>query len=197
MEKGLEHVVYSKSVLEFVTVAAEYVIFAESASESTREDFLLKSQKLLPLLYLQSSLLPEMSTELDEMPEKFVQEEDWMAVQQGVAKNLGKFDLFTEVYEPITQQQEDAISVSLSECFADVFQDLADFIQTYRMGDTGMMNDALWYCKEHFEQYWGPRLLVLLNNIHNIMYADESWKESDDTVGNESNSSDGRSNIGF
>ncbi len=186
METEFEHKVYSKSVLEFVTVAAEYVIFAEGAESEKRKDFLAKSQKLLPLIYLKSAMLSDLNSVLDEATEKFVTEEDWMQVQQSISRTLGKFDIFTEVHEPIAQQDEESLSVSLSECYADIYQDLADFIQVYRMGDTDMMNDALWECKQNFEQYWGPKLLVLVNNIHNIIYGSENWQQDsiDDKAAN-------------
>ena len=52
-----DHIVYSKNVIEFVTVAAETCLFLEHAADLSRPDFIQKSVKMLPLLYLKASLL--------------------------------------------------------------------------------------------------------------------------------------------
>ena len=54
----LQHVGYSKEVIEFVTVAKEFCGYLESAQEEERNDFLSKVQKFIPLIYLKGSLLP-------------------------------------------------------------------------------------------------------------------------------------------
>ena len=66
MEEGLKHPVYSRQIIEFVTVANEFCSFMESAGQFERLDFILKIQKLLPLLYLKGSLIPEMESVLNE-----------------------------------------------------------------------------------------------------------------------------------
>ena len=45
-----DHIVYSKNVIEFVTVAAETCLFLEHAAEFPRTDFIQKSIKILPLV---------------------------------------------------------------------------------------------------------------------------------------------------
>jgi len=47
-----DHIVYSKNVIEFVTVAAETCLFLEHATDFSREDFVVKSVKLFRQVYL-------------------------------------------------------------------------------------------------------------------------------------------------
>ena len=72
-----DHIVYSKKVIEFVTVAAETCLFLEHANEFTKTDFVQKLVKLLPLLYMNASLLDIPDPVFEEIPERFVNEEDY------------------------------------------------------------------------------------------------------------------------
>ena len=58
MEKNTS-AIYDKNTVEFVTVAAEFCGFLERTGEMKRRSFVDKALKLLPLLYLKASLLPE------------------------------------------------------------------------------------------------------------------------------------------
>ena len=58
----MEHtsqVIFDKNSIEFVTVAAEYCGFIERARQLSRKDFVDTALKILPLLYLKASLIPE------------------------------------------------------------------------------------------------------------------------------------------
>jgi len=168
-----EEVIYSKNILEFVTVAKEYCVFVENVKDEIKFDFIYKSQKLLSLIYVKASLIPDIKKTFDDYTEKFVSEDDWNNLQQQIAKKFGSHEIFLDVLEPIMQYSDDTISISLSEIFADIYQDLMNFITLYRIGTNEQMNDAVWECKNNFEQYWGPRLLSGLTAIHSILYSNE------------------------
>ncbi|MHB9140389.1 MAG: DUF5063 domain-containing protein, partial [Paludibacter sp.] len=84
-----DHLVYSKNVIEFVTVAAETCLFLEHASEFSRQDFVLKSVKILPLLYLKTTLLDVSESTADDNVERFVSEEDYIFVKEQIEQLLG------------------------------------------------------------------------------------------------------------
>ena len=69
--------VYSKDIVEFVTVGVEYCSLIERAGEFTRKEFVLKLVRILPLLYIKATLLPdEACDEIDEL-ENYVTEEQY------------------------------------------------------------------------------------------------------------------------
>lgn len=179
-ETGIHNIVYSKNTVEFVTVAAEYVILAENARGMERVDFTNKTQKLLPLLYLKASLIPEIEVQLEDNIEKFVSEEEWSLVQQGFSSVLGRFDRFLDIENSIGQVEDETAEEALSECLADIYQDLSDFVQLYRMGNLEIMNDALWECRQNFEQYWGTRLIEAFRAIHAMLYGSEDISVEDE-----------------
>lgn len=165
-----EHIVYSKHVLEFVTIAAEYCSFVESTEQFSKKSFFEKSQKLLSVLYLKATILPKIEAFSEEGNEKFVSEADWFFIKEKIVKKIASHEMFIEVYSPLISKEDDVENISLSEVFADIYQDLMDFVSLYRIGHEESMNDALWECQQHFEQYWGGRLLAALTAIHNILY---------------------------
>ena len=75
----MDDIVYSHQVLEFVTVANEYCSFVEKTAHFTKKDYVTKFQKLLPLLYLKASLIPDIESDEELMTEKIVSEADMAA----------------------------------------------------------------------------------------------------------------------
>ena len=179
MNKDKKHIVYSKNVIEFVTVAKEFCSFLENADRIIRSDFINKSQKILSLLYLKASLLPATDPVLDEGNEKFVTEAEWDLIHSKVLRKLGQYDQYIEVFDPRMQENGDPFQASLSENLADIYQDLMDFLSLYRIGNTDIMNDALWECRLSFEQYWGQGLVNALGALNRIIYGSEITDESD------------------
>ncbi len=177
-----EKIVYSKDVIEFVTIAAEYCSFVEAVEPISKVDFLNKSHKLLSALYLKSTLLPRVENIFEDANEKFVSEDDWNFIQAKVRQKLGKHEMFLDVYQAVMALEGDAENVSLSEVFADIYQDLMDFVTLYRVGHEDAMNDALWECQQNFQQYWGTRLLVALSAIHRILYSGDDLSDEEESA---------------
>ena len=96
-----ENSVYSKNAVEFITVANEYCRLLESTDDLLPKDFATKVQKLLTLLYLKSTLLPDLEIDNDSEVEKFVTEHDWLILKEIIANKLGEHDLFIDVLDNI------------------------------------------------------------------------------------------------
>ena len=181
MEEKFEHVVYSKNVIEFVTVANEFCLLLETCSKISKIEFIETAQKLLPLLYLKASLLPKNETELDEDVEKFVTEADWAFIHSSVQSKMGAHDEFLEVFESEMEYSDTPLVASISENFADIYQDLKDFITSYKIGTMEVMNDALWDLNNNFYQYWGQNLVNSLRAIHHLVAQKENLDDDFDS----------------
>lgn len=180
MENNLNQVVYSKNVVEFVTVANEFCNLIEKANKFSAEENLQKLQKILPLLYLKAAMLPKTEKVLDEELEKYVSELDYNMLHQRWLKLLVEHDSYYEVFDPNIQFGEEMVTASISESLLDVYQDLKDFLTAYSLGDEGIMNDALYDCNYHFEDFWGQRLVNVLRAVHMLVYSDVDFEESND-----------------
>ena len=169
-------VVYSRNVIEFATVANEFCTFTEAVSDLTRKDFLGKLQKMFPLLYLKASLLPGLNEleDSEDTPEKFVTEEDYNFILRKLSSKLGEFDSYPEIFEPGITLGEATIEANISENVTDIYQDLKDFILSYRIGTAEVMRAALWECRNNFEQYWGQKLVNGLRAVHMLVHGNAS-----------------------
>jgi hypothetical protein len=174
MEEKFEHVVYSRNVVEFVTVANEYCLLLENSSKASTIEFIETAQKILPLLYLKASMLPKNECELEEEVEKFVSESDWAFIHSSVKAKMGAHDEFLEVFETDMEYSDAPLVSSVSENFADIYQDVKDFITAYKIGTLEVMNDALWDLNQNFYQYWGQKIVNSMRAIHQLIATKEN-----------------------
>jgi hypothetical protein len=169
--------VYSRHVIEFVAVANEFCKYAEHASEIKGDELLKILQRLLPLLYLKASFLPELKPYFDDGNEKFVDEAVYSNIHDGFLKRIGSADEYLEVFDDRINDTGGPVVASIAENMADIYQDLKDFMLLYQTGTVEVMNDALWECKANFERYWGQKLVNALRAIHNFICSGETINE--------------------
>ncbi len=166
MSELSKHYVYQQDVIEFVTVAAQTCLFLEHTSELERADFLTKVTKLLPLLYLKTTMLTQPEPELEGFTEQFVTEEDYNYVRSGVQNLLGTDDAYLEVFMDDMRYSDEPITAFISENLADIYQELKDMAANYQTANEEVMNDALLACLEAFREHWGQKLLNVLRALH-------------------------------
>jgi hypothetical protein len=172
-EGGFNSLVYSKNVIEFITVANEYCSFLERADELESNDFLGRLQKLLPLLYLKASLIPKFEFEPEDDLEKYVTEVEYNVILQKVAEHTGAGDDYHEVFLPGIQFSETALTASISENIADIYQDVRDLVMSFRTLNEDVMEQALWECQQNFATIWGQKIVNCLRALHSLIYADD------------------------
>ena len=165
-----ESLIFKKEAIEFVTVAKEYLAFLEAAKTMNPDEFLDNSIKILPLLYLKGTLLPNIDDYNEDFAEKFVDEPTWSYIQQAASAKLGENDEYVQIQDISVVNSMDYLNIGLSELFADIYQELGDVIGAYRLAQDETMQASLYSCKENFSSYWGIRVLVLLQNLHQIKH---------------------------
>lgn len=165
-----DHYVFKPEAIEFITVVAETCLFLEHVAQFEAEEFVDKTLKILPLLYLKASLLPPAERELDGYVEQFVTEDDYNFVCEQIKNVLGESDAFLDVYHPDMQYSETPIICFVSECLADVYQEIKDLAANYQVGETPIMNDAIVNCSEAFREHWGQKVLNVTRALHNVKF---------------------------
>jgi len=172
--------IYERNTLEFVTVALEYCAFVEHAAESELFDFVNKAIKILPLLYLKATLLPELEEDEDADLELSVTEETYEMVRSNLSVLLGDRDSFLDTFHEDMQYSDTPIAATISENLADVYQDIENFISLYREGNEEVMHAAIVMCYTNFKEFWGQQLLNALKALHTVRYSDEDALRSDE-----------------
>lgn len=164
---------YSRNVVEFVAVSNEFCKYAERAAELKGDDLLKILQRILPLLYLKASLLPQLEPFFEDGNEKFVTEQDWIKVHDILREKFGTADDYLEVFDEKMKDSEGPVTSSISENMTDIYQDIKDFLLLYQTGTDEVMNDAIWESRLNFETIWGQKLLNAMRAIHRFIYSGE------------------------
>ena len=165
--------VYSRTVVEFVAVANEFCKYAERAREVKGDELLKILQRILPLMYLKASLLPQLDPFFEDSNEKFVTEADWIRIHDTLKEKFGTADDYLEVFDEKMKDSEGPVVASISENMTDIYQDIKDFLLLYQTGTDEVMNDAVLECKLSFETLWGQKLLNSMRAIHKFIYSGE------------------------
>lgn len=183
MERIEQHPIYSNKVIEFVTVAAEYCSFMEKCEGCGTKSFFDKMTKLLPLLYLKTSLLPDLEEESEDDIQSFVTEEEYEYTQEQVRSVIGQYDEYLEVFTPDMQYSDSPILSHISEDLTDVYQDLKDMVANFQTANQAIMNDSILICKQNFESFWGQKSLNALRAMHNVLYSGADLEEGESDYG--------------
>ncbi len=183
--KKESQVIFDRNVVEFVTVAAEFCKFLEQAEGMKPATFIDTSLKILPLLYLKTSMLPQCNIIGDETPETFVTEETYEVLRLNLANILAGKDDYLEVFVADMKYSDQPITRYISEDLADIYQDIKDFIFVFQLGLNETMNDSLAICQENFRLYWGQKLVNTLRALHSAGYTHEEYEEEEEKAPDE------------
>jgi hypothetical protein len=178
-EEGLHSIAYSKNVIEFITVANEFCSFLERSDDLETSVFLGRLQKILPLLYLKASLLPDFEFEAEDDLEKFVTEIDYNMILEKVLQHTDAKDDYQEVFITGMQFSESALTSTISENVADIYQEMKDLVMSFRMLNDEVMEQSVWECKNNFSSLWGQTLVNCLRAVHNLIYAENNEDDQD------------------
>jgi hypothetical protein len=168
---GSNDPVYSRNVLEMITVANDYCIFFEKAADYSREELLGYLQKICPLIYLKASLLPDIDVKDEDAAEHFVNEEQWEELFNILRAKLAPDDIYYFI-DHHEKSHQDAIKGSLAEHITDIYQDLKDFLLLYQKPYTSSKENAVRDCKRLFETRFGYRLVNIHTAIHYILFTE-------------------------
>lgn len=166
----LKDIVYSKSVVEFVTVANEFCTFVEQSVSYEKNDFIDRLLKILALLYLKASLLSNTQKVTDEDNKNYVTEFDRTYVQKGIQVLLGDDDFYNDNYDLHLNELPEPATYSISEHLANIYQENKNFLEIYKLGSEILSNEALFDCKTHFDEYWGLLVINVMRMLHYIKF---------------------------
>lgn len=173
--------IFQRDVIEFVTVAAEFCKFLEQAENYSRKDFVDTSLKMLPLLYLKASMLPENEPMNEEILESYVTEDSYDEIRNTLNRIMADKDDYLDVFVSDMKYSDQPITKYISEDLADIYQDIRDFIFIFQLGINETMTEALAICQENFRLYWGQKLVNTLRALHDVKYMQgENFDEDDE-----------------
>ena len=194
--KQQSQVIFEHNTVEFVTVAAEYCAFIERSEGQKRTEFVDTLLKILPLLYIKASMLPQCEVMGEDGLEAFVTEDDYEVIRINMQELMADRDDYLDVFVEEMKYSDTPIRKSIAEDLADIYQVVKDFVCQFQSGLNETMHDALAQCREHFAGYWGQTLVNTMRALHDVKYntssddeealdAPDAWDDEPDAWDNE------------
>jgi hypothetical protein len=165
-----DEITLSKPVAEMMTIAGEYSNYMDTVEEKSRNGILEFTVRVLPLLYLKGTMLPEVDVEFPEANERFVTEEQWESVFTNLREKFGAEDEFW-IIDPQYVNETEPLKASISENLADIYQDMKDISLLYQKNTLAARENALADCKELFAKNWGYKITNILTRIHHLLFS--------------------------
>lgn len=170
----MKEIMDAKEKLIGVTaLSADYCRALEECGDSQQEEFVDRMLNLLPRLYLAyREVEPEEYSGLEEEEyfETYVDEDFYESIRRRVEHILGPDDTFLETFEENMKYSDTPIAASISECLADIFQPLFNFVSVVRDTEGEKMTEAYRECRENFESYWAQTLCNVLRALNSLRY---------------------------
>ena len=168
--------IQSKQVIEMFTVANEFCLFVEDSERYEREYVVDYLQRVLPLLYLKGSMLPESEEHAEHDNERYVIEETWEYIYNVFMNLFGK----DNTYHVWNSQSNEVVENACAEIMADLYQDLKDFVFLFAKPSYYAKTNAVYMCRNLFEVRWGRSIPAFMSHLHNLKYENPKLNEDED-----------------
>lgn len=167
MKNDTENILLQKSIQEMVMVANEFCHFVETAETQSKEIVLNVLQKMMPLMYLKGSLLPEISVSNPDANVRFVTEEDWNNIYNVLKNKIENDDHFLFLKND-SESDDTPETFSISEEIADIYQDMKDCLKLLQINTKDAQENAISELYNLFMNHWGIRVCRVQYAIHQM-----------------------------
>lgn len=158
-------------LLDLVSLAKSYCEICEEAAQYTKNELTDRFLDLLPRIYWNFfDLSAGISLGEADYFSDYVDESLYGQIQRSIASVMGASDTFLETFEEDMKYSETPITSSISECLADIFQPLFNFVSIVHDSEGAQLEEAFISCKEDFESYWSQTLCNAMKALNNIKY---------------------------
>ena len=167
-----ENVIKSRLV-NITALATDYCAAVQNAREIEKQDFVIEILGYLPRLYWEFAdlVVEDVTSDIDyEYYPSYVDEDFYDSVRRGVETTMGEDDVFLETFEDDMKYSDTPIASSISECLADIFQPLYNFISVFKESDGEQMVGAYSECRENFVAYWSQTLCNVMRALNNLRF---------------------------
>ncbi|MDO4190262.1 MAG: DUF5063 domain-containing protein [Bacteroidales bacterium] len=165
---------YTKGTIEVYTIAGEMVRFLREITEQdvTKEEFVDKMVKLLPLLYLKTTLVDVSedalaAAQLEDVG-GYITEGDYEDLRNNIIEIMGTDDNYLSVSNDEIEMSDTPVLNTISEGVADLYQSLSNFVGLCQSGESEAIALGIAYFVNDFKAYWGSKALNTLNALHHV-----------------------------
>lgn len=171
----------SNNALSVMALSSEYCRAMELAASTEPADFIKKTVRLLPRIYMAVNDLPETEFYLPDygFEVAHLEEEYYNQVRRAIAQSLGEHDAYLETFHQDMKYSDTPIIATISEGLADIFQVLYNFVEDVRSADFDVISEHLGELRSTFSEYWSQTLCNVLRPI-NELYQSKALTDGSD-----------------
>jgi len=156
-------IIESKQIFEILTIAKEYIEFISKIDKTDAIIIINYLHKLLPLLYLKCSLIPDVKVEDNSSDERYVVEEEYEI-------------LYQKIKEKFLVLKHNSFDINnVAETLTDLYQDLKDFTLLYTTNKYNSQVCSIYNIKQWFIHRFGLNIIELIKNFHKYIYKNENY----------------------
>lgn len=163
----------ARELLSVSALASRYCVTLENTRDIEKDEFITQMLDILPRVYIEFS-----DIEVDSLPPEleygyfpsYMDEDFYDSIRRNVEAVLGPDDVFLETFEEDMKYSDTPIASSISECLADIFQPLYNFLTIVKESDGEQSVGAFRECKENFCAYWSQTLCNVLRALNHLKY---------------------------
>jgi hypothetical protein len=157
-------------IKEFVDGAGEFCQLLEQASRMRTGELFTSLQRILPELYLKASRMPKPKYCYEEEQKKFVKEDDYARIHDALQQKIELVNGIARMSPGTRSDKHELLSFNMAENLADIYEELKNFVRLYETLIPQAMNDAVWICRNSYEQNLGIKLIDGVRLLHTVIY---------------------------
>ena len=150
-------------IAAFADEARRYCALIEDDSVVDPRVFAQRCLLQVVRLYERALLLPVIDSDIELLDK--IEHDEWAKHMQAVGRRLTR-DYYWEVFEPLAEDQPEAIRGSLSDDLADIWRDVKRGILAIDHGQSASVGDVVWHWRFHFENHWGHHAVEAIAALH-------------------------------
>ena len=156
---------------DIVALCKDYCELCQESLQYTKAEFTDRMLDLLPRIYWNFfDISAGVALGESEFFSEYVDESIYEHIRSAISSLMGASDTFLETFEEDMKYSETPITATVSECLADIFQPLFNFVSIVHDSEGSQIEEAYISCKEDFENYWSQTLCNALKALNNIKY---------------------------
>jgi len=159
----------TKPIVEFRDIASKFCLLIENRDAKKPIQLLQEAFIILPQLCLCGMRLPDIKKLSDyEVPD--VPNEQWYELFESLQYRLKDYDVYTEVFDPYDEEDQNPIHGTLSDDLSDIYRDIKNGLQEWENVTTTERLDIIWHWKFLFEHHWGHHATGVFRALYSLLY---------------------------
>lgn len=161
--------VESKSVREFIEIAAEFCSLIENRDSFSYIRLLQKAMSVLPKLCLCGMKLPDIKRAPRYKPPR-IPFQQWRDMFESLRQTFGDYDAYNFIFDPYDSDDKEPIKGSLAGDLSEIYQDLKPGLQQWEKVSTIEKRAIIWELRFGYGAHWGDHATRAFYALHPLLY---------------------------